>query len=207
MSRLCELTDLTDRLYSHSPTREFLSGICNIWHQSELATKTFFFCYFDMRRGCSDGFKTFGRTAGSSIAFHILKELSHSNGSSEALRWLPPKGGRLCRPLPRRGGRASISAALEDTTVALLAGSTLAISETSNPSTTLWTTLVSVCCQAPLSPSVWRLQTQTRGNYGAFRCFSVPLSSNACNIMCSQGYHLLLNTAAEIQHPAHVMLT
>lgn len=156
LSRLINLWALTVRLYSHPPTREFLSGICNILHQLELShsnnNNQNGVCYFDMKRGCSNGFKTFGRTAVYSIAFHILKELSNSNGSCEALQWLPPKGGRLCRPLPRRGGRASVSAALEDTTVALFAASTLAISETSNPSTTLWTMLVSICCQAPLSP-------------------------------------------------------
>lgn len=36
-------------------------------------------------------------TVGSSIGFHVLKEPSHSNGSSEAPRWLPPKGGRSRR--------------------------------------------------------------------------------------------------------------
>lgn len=41
-------------------------------------------------------------------------------------------------------------------------------------------------------PSVWRLETPSRGNYGAFRCFSVSLSSNACDIMYCQGYNVLL---------------
>lgn len=141
---MCALTDLSVQLYPQSPYREFLSGICNISHRSEQShrnnnnNKT----VFDMWRGCSDGFKTFGRTAGSSIAFHVLKEPRHSNGSSEALRCPPfpahnQKGGRLCRPPPRSASRASISAALEDTAAALLAGSTLAISETSNPGATL----------------------------------------------------------------------
>lgn len=178
----------------YSPSREVLSGMCNISHlvraepqkQQQLQNGV---CCFDM---WSDGFKTFGRTAGSSIDFHVLKEPSHSNGSSEALRWLPPKGGRLCRPPPRRGGRASISAALEDTAVALLAGSTLAISETSNPVATLWTGPGKRLLPSTAFLSARRLETQTRGNTGAFRCFSVSLSSIACNIMYCQGYNVLL---------------
>lgn len=87
-----------------------------------------------MWRGCSAGFKTFGRTAGSTIAFHVLKERSHSNGSSEALAMAPSKGVGDCVGLrPDAAAAPPISAALEDTAVALLAGSTLAISETSNP--------------------------------------------------------------------------
>lgn len=94
---MCALTDLSVLMYSQSPKREFLSGICNISCRSEQScrnnnnNKT----VFDMWRGCSDSFKTFGRTAGSSIAFHVLKEPSHSNGSSEALR---------CPPSPKRVG-------------------------------------------------------------------------------------------------------
>ncbi len=136
-----------------SPNREFLSGICNILHQTEQRhtnnkKQPNGICCFHMWRRCSLGFQTFGRTAGSSIAFYVLREPSHSNGSSEALDWTDG----LCRPPPRRDGRTSISAALEDTAVALLAGSTLAISETSNPGAALWTVPVNVCCQAPLSP-------------------------------------------------------
>lgn len=70
-------------------------------------------------------------------------------------------GGGRVGPPPRRSGRASVSAALEDTATALLAGSTLAISETSNP--------VNACCQAPL-PSLGAEITERRrgGNTGAF---------------------------------------
>lgn len=145
---MCALTDLSVLLYSQSPNREFLSGICNILCRSVQSyrnnnNKTVF--------AVSTCGEAAARTTWSSFTFHVLKEASHSNGSSEALRWLPPKGGWLCRPPPRHGGRASISAALEDTAVALLAGPTLAISKTSNPGATLWTVPENVCCQAPLS--------------------------------------------------------
>lgn len=87
---MCALTDLSVLLYSQSPNREFLSGICNILCRSKQSHRNNNKTVFDMWRGCSDGFKTFGRTAGSSIGFQVLKETSHSNGSSEALRCPPP---------------------------------------------------------------------------------------------------------------------
>lgn len=93
----------------------------------------------------------------------------------------------LCRPPPRRCGRASISAALEDTAVALLAGLTLAISKTSKPGGAHEGILPSTAF-----PSARRLEMQTRGNTGAFRCSPVSLSSNDCNITYCQGCNVLL---------------
>lgn len=142
-------------------------------------------------------FETFGRTAGASFAFYVLKELSHSNGSSEAQRWLLPKCGRLCRPLPKRGGPRLISAALEDTTVTLLVGSTLAISQTSNPQRHPLCNIRKRLLPSTAFPLVQRLEMQRRGNYSAFRCFSISLSSNACNIMFHQGCDELLIPAQQ----------
>lgn len=80
------------------------------------------------RGGRSETF--LGRAARTGVAFHVLKAPAHSNGPCEAVRWPPPKGRTVCAgPCPL----ASISAALEDTAVAVLAGSTPAISETSKP--------------------------------------------------------------------------
>lgn len=98
----CQLTDLSVQLYCPSPNRAFLSGISNILSQTERShwnnksRKTV--CFFDRWRDCSDGVKTFQGKGDSRTGFHVLKEW---NGSSEALRWLPPKGGRLCRPQPQ----------------------------------------------------------------------------------------------------------
>lgn len=109
-------------------------------------------CCLDIRCCCSGSFKTFGRTSASNMPFSRWKSqtiqmapLKHCNGSLQRVR-------DCVGPCPDGGGCTSISAALEDTAVALMMDSTLAIRTTSKPGTTLWTMLISVCCQAPLSP-------------------------------------------------------
>lgn len=71
---MCALTDLS---ILNLPTENFCleSVIFYTGHSStsEIITTTLGVCCLDMWRGCSDGFKTFGKTAGSSIAFHVLK--------------------------------------------------------------------------------------------------------------------------------------
>lgn len=122
-------------------------------------------CFLDMMRR----FETFGRTAGASFAFYVLKELSHSNSSSEAQRWLLPKCGRLCRSLPKRGRPRLISAALEDTTITLLVGSTLAISQTSNPQHHPLCDIRKRLLPSTAFPLVQRLEMQTRGKLWGFQ--------------------------------------
>lgn len=190
---MCALTDLSVLLYSQSPNREFLSGICNILCRSKQSHRNNNKTVFDMWRGCSDGFKTFGRTAGSSIGFQVLKETSHSNGSSEALRCPPPPKGwpivsasaqtrrprlHLCCSWRYRCGSFG----------GLDPGNQRDFKPRRHPLNGARERLLP--STAFLSP--WRLETQTRGNTGAFRCFSVSLSSNACNIMYCRGYNVLL---------------
>lgn len=70
--------------------------------------------------------------------------------------------------------------------------STLAISETSNLSATLWTVPVNICCQAPLFLLAWRLEAKTRGKHWCFQRLVCPPCQAMSNIMFCQGYNVLL---------------
>lgn len=146
---MCALTDSSVLLYLQSPSRDFLSGICNIVSRSEQShrnknNKTVF-AVSTCGEAAATALKHLGGWQDLVSPFMSLK--------SRVIQMAPLKhcDGSLQRVGDCVGRRASISAALEDTAVAPLACSTLAISEASNPAATLCTVPGNVCCQAPLS--------------------------------------------------------
>lgn len=189
----CQLTDLSVQLYSPSPNRAFLSGISNILcqtersHRNNKSRKTV--CFFDRWRDCSNGVKSFRGKGDSRIGFHVLKEW---NGSSEALRWLPPKGGRLCRPQPRRGGRASISAALEDTAVAFFGGLDPGNQRDFKTQRHPLNGAREHLLPSAAFPLGLEIRGEDEGKHWCFQRLVCPPCQAMSNIMFCQGYNVLL---------------
>lgn len=130
--------------------------------------------------GCSDCLKTFGRKAGSSIAFHVLKELSHSNDCFEAMWWFPPKGGLWCGP---------DAVAAPPSLVLLKIPLWLFWWAWPWQSARLQTSAPPFEC-FPLSKEI---RDADEGKHWCLhRRYSVSLSTNSCNITYCQGYNELL---------------
>lgn len=133
--------------------------------------------------------KRFRGKGDSRIGFHVLKEW---NGSSEALRWLPPKGGRLCRPQPRRGGRASISAALEDTAVAFFGGLDPGNQRDFKPQRHPLNGAREHLLPSAAFPLGLEIRGEDEGKHWCFQRLVCPPCQAMSNIMFCQGYNVLL---------------
>lgn len=133
--------------------------------------------------------KRFRGKGDSRIGFHVLKEW---NGSSEALRWLSPKGGRLCRPQPRRGGRASISAALEDTAVAFFGGLDPGNQRDFKPQRHPLNGAREHLLPSAAFPLGLEIRGEDEGKHWCFQRLVCPPCQAMSNIMFCQGYNVLL---------------